>query len=139
MTAKPGLSVSAVQASRDVRTVISRLRRCLLNASEVEDLSFGQESVLVRLADRNGVTASDLAAAEGVRHQSMTATVGSLAARGLVERRPDPHDGRRQLLTLTAEGKRRSGPSGPGRAISSWTAPCAHSRRSAARDGVLSE
>jgi DNA-binding MarR family transcriptional regulator len=54
-----------------------------------------------------GVTASELASAEGVRHQSMTTTVGSLAALGLVERRPDPDDGRRLLITLTAEGHRR--------------------------------
>jgi DNA-binding MarR family transcriptional regulator len=40
--------------------------------------------------------------AEGVRPQSMTATVASLTALGLVERRPDPDDGRRLLIALTA-------------------------------------
>lgn len=37
----------------------------------------------------------------------MTATVASLAAMGLVERSPDPDDGRRLLIALTAEGHRR--------------------------------
>ncbi|MGW4544956.1 MarR family winged helix-turn-helix transcriptional regulator [Streptomyces violaceorubidus] len=100
-------SPSAVQASREVRAVISRLRRRILRASEVEDLTLGQSSVLARLSDQGGVTASELAAIEGVRHQSMTATVTALASMGLVERHPDPDDGRRLLITLTAEGVRR--------------------------------
>jgi DNA-binding MarR family transcriptional regulator len=104
---KPGLSPSAVQASREIRAVISRLRRRILNASQAEDITLGQASVLARLSGEGGVTASELASAEGVRHQSMTATVTSLAAMGLVERSPDPADGRRLLITLTAEGHRR--------------------------------
>jgi len=99
---------SAVEASREVRAVISRLRRRILNAAEVEDLTLGQASVLARLSRQGGVTASDLASAEGVRHQSMTATVASLAAMGLVERSPDPGDGRRLLISLTDEGQRRA-------------------------------
>lgn len=107
MSENPRLSPSAVQASREVRAVISRLRRRILNASEVEDLTLGQASVLARLSGKGGVTASELASAEGVRHQSMTATVASLAAVGLVERSPDPDDRRRMLIALTAEGHRR--------------------------------
>lgn len=45
-------SPSAVQASREVRAVISRLRRRILKASEVEDLTLGQSSVLARLSDK---------------------------------------------------------------------------------------
>ncbi|WP_037769247.1 MarR family winged helix-turn-helix transcriptional regulator [Streptomyces sp. FXJ7.023] len=100
-------SPTAVQASREVRAVISRLRRRILKASETEDITLGQASVLARLSDKGGVTASELAGTEGVRHQSMTATVSALASLGLVERRPDPDDGRRLLITLTARGLRR--------------------------------
>ncbi|MEU8706500.1 MarR family transcriptional regulator [Streptomyces sp. NPDC048565] len=107
MSENPGLPPSAIQASREVRAVISRLRRRILNASEVEDITLGQASVMARLSGKEGVTASELASAEGVRHQSMTSTVASLAARGLVERSPDPEDGRRLLIALTAEGRRR--------------------------------
>ncbi len=101
------LSPSALQASREVRTVIGRLRRRILSAAEAEDLTFGQQSVLARLSGKPGVTASELASAEGVRHQSMTTTVASLTALGLVERRPDPGDGRRLLIALTPEGQQR--------------------------------
>lgn len=52
MSENPGLSPSAVQASREVRAVISRLRRRILNASEVEDLTLGQASVLARLSGK---------------------------------------------------------------------------------------
>ncbi|MEW2624153.1 MarR family transcriptional regulator [Streptomyces sp. NPDC048106] len=107
MSENPSPSPSAVEASREVRAVISRLRRRILKASESEDMTFGQASVLTRLADKGGVTASELATDEGVRHQSMTAMVAALAALGLVERTPDPDDGRRLLIELTAEGRRR--------------------------------
>ena len=74
----------APQASREVRTVTGRLRRRILNAAEAEDITLGQASVLTRLSAKRGGTASELAAAEGVRHQSMTATVASLTALGRV-------------------------------------------------------
>ncbi|MFF3177633.1 MarR family winged helix-turn-helix transcriptional regulator [Streptomyces sp. NPDC057900] len=107
MNESPRTSPSAVQASREVRTVIGRLRRRILNAAEAEDITFGQESVLTRLSASPGITASELAKAEGVRHQSVTATLASLTALGLVERRPDPADGRRLLVALTEAGHRR--------------------------------
>ncbi|MER7915557.1 MULTISPECIES: MarR family transcriptional regulator [unclassified Streptomyces] len=107
MSENPSLPPSAVEASREVRAVISRLRRRILKASEAEDITLGQASVLARLADKGGVTASELATAEGVRHQSMTAMVAALVALGLVERAPDPDDGRRLLIELTAAGRRR--------------------------------
>jgi DNA-binding MarR family transcriptional regulator len=101
------LAPSTAEAALRVRTVISRLRRRILSASEAEDITLGQASVLARLSSTPGVTASELAAAEGVRHQSMTSTVAALAALGLVEKHPDPEDGRRMLITLTADGRRR--------------------------------
>ncbi|QRP47690.1 MarR family winged helix-turn-helix transcriptional regulator [Amycolatopsis sp. FDAARGOS 1241] len=107
MNETPNLAPSAVQAAQEVRTTISRLRRRILSAAEAEDITLSQASVLTRLADSPGATASELAAAEGVRHQSMTSTIASLADLGLVTRAPDPNDGRRVRLTVTPEGRRR--------------------------------
>ncbi|MER6978605.1 helix-turn-helix domain-containing protein, partial [Streptomyces carpinensis] len=91
-------SPSAVRASRDVRAVIGRLRRRIRAAGDTGDMSLTQASVLARLTDNEGLTVSDLAAIEGMRHQSMTTTVAALTGLGLVERRRDPGDGRRLLI-----------------------------------------
>jgi DNA-binding MarR family transcriptional regulator len=108
MSEDRGPSPSAVRASQEVRSVIGRLRRRIRAAAGTEDISLTQASVLARLTDNEGLTTSDLAAVEGMRHQSMATTVAALADLGLVERRRDPGDGRRLLIALTAEGRRRA-------------------------------
>ena len=80
------------------------LVRRIRAAAGSRDLSLSERAVLGRL-DRDGpATTADLARAEGVKPQSMGATIGSLAARGLVVGRPHPTDGRRVNLALTARG-----------------------------------
>lgn len=107
MSENPQLSQSAVQASREIRAVVGRLKRRLRRVAEDEDVTFSQATVLARLADKEGVTTSALAEEEGVRHQSMAATVAALESLGLITRRPDPGDGRRLLIGLTPAGRRR--------------------------------
>jgi DNA-binding MarR family transcriptional regulator len=63
--------------------------------------------VLGRLDREGPASVSDLAQAMRLRPQSMAQTVGDLEADGLVERRPDPDDGRRALVSLTAAGAER--------------------------------
>ena len=63
-----------------------------------------QGAVLGRLDREGRQSVSDLAASERVRQQSMAQTVSDLEADGLVERRPDPEDGRRALVSLTERG-----------------------------------
>jgi DNA-binding MarR family transcriptional regulator len=66
--------------------------------------SVGRLAVLGRL-DRDGpASISDLAACERIRPQSMAQTVHDLESAGLVSRRPDPADGRRAFVELTAAG-----------------------------------
>ena len=87
----------------DLRVAIGRLVRRL--RAERRDVSLAQVTVLGRL-DRSGPSGiSAIAAAERVRPQSMASTVAALEAAGLVSRRPDPGDGRRVVITMTAEGR----------------------------------
>ncbi|MEV7728709.1 MarR family transcriptional regulator [Streptomyces sp. NPDC087917] len=110
-----GVSDSAAQAARELRVVFSRLRRRMRETYDPGDLTPSQTSVLSRLDKDGEASVSDLAAAERVRHQSVATTVGVLVERGLVSRRPDPTDGRRQLVFVTdvghafLEDRRRAG------------------------------
>lgn len=102
-----GMAESAVRAAREVRVAYSRLRRRFRDVGAVAGvagLTPSQTSVLSRLSKEGERTASALAAAEKVRPQSMAATLGVLEERGLIERRRDPDDGRRQVVTLTVAG-----------------------------------
>jgi DNA-binding MarR family transcriptional regulator len=63
-----------------------------------------QLTVLSRLGREGAASVSDLAAAERMRPQSMAPIVRDLEQAGLVTRHPDPDDGRRVLVELTAAG-----------------------------------
>ncbi|MFD4899414.1 MarR family winged helix-turn-helix transcriptional regulator [Streptomyces sp. NPDC057699] len=99
-----GVSESAARAAREVRVVYSRLRRRLRETYDRGELTPSQTSVLSRLDKDGEASVSDLAAAERVRHQSVATIAGALEERGLVARRPDPKDGRRQLVFVTESG-----------------------------------
>ncbi|WP_336210766.1 MarR family winged helix-turn-helix transcriptional regulator [Nonomuraea sp. LPB2021202275-12-8] len=73
--------------------------------SDNRELTPSQASILSRLGKEGDASASDLAAAERVRPQAVAPTLAVLADRGLIERRPDPHDGRRQVISLTRAGR----------------------------------
>ncbi|WP_433367963.1 MarR family winged helix-turn-helix transcriptional regulator [Actinoplanes sp. CA-142083] len=95
---------SAIRAAGELRTVFSRLRRRFREVTDVGDLTPSQTSVLSRLAKNGPATATELAAAERVRPQSMTAILVAIEQHGYLERTPDPHDGRRQLISLSEAG-----------------------------------
>ena len=99
------ISASAVRTAHELRVVFSRLRRRLKETYDTEGLTPSQTSALSRLSKDGPASASALAAAERVRPQSMAATLAVLEERGLIRRRPDPDDGRRQLVSTTDAGR----------------------------------
>jgi DNA-binding MarR family transcriptional regulator len=103
-----GIGDSAVAAARDLRVLFSRLRRRWRSLGVDDDLTPSQTAVLTRLWKEGASSASALAGAEGVRPQSMATIVAALEQRGLVERSPDPEDGRRQVVSLTVKGRQRA-------------------------------
>jgi DNA-binding MarR family transcriptional regulator len=99
------MSESAARAARQMRIMVGRLRRRLHEAYDSQELSMSQVSVLSRLEKDGPASVTELAAAERVRQQSVGAILAVLADRGLIERYPDPNDGRRTLVSLTAAGR----------------------------------
>ncbi len=89
-----------------LRVSIGLLLRRLRQTRSDGELTLPESSALTRL-DRGGpATASALAKLEQISPQSMGATLGALEAKGLIERRPDPGDGRRAVLSVTDAGSR---------------------------------
>ena len=90
-----------------LRIVLGRLVRRLREQGEGGELTRSQSSVL-RLLERDGpATMTALARAEGIRPQSMSAIISVLQDAGLVAGAPDPGDGRKTVLSLTAAGQEK--------------------------------
>jgi DNA-binding MarR family transcriptional regulator len=89
----------------ELRVLIGQLKRRLREQTNLEDITWSQVSVLSLLERDGPATVTALARVEGMRPQSMGATVASLQAAGLVSGSPDPADGRQTLLSLTATGR----------------------------------
>ncbi|REF96934.1 DNA-binding MarR family transcriptional regulator [Asanoa ferruginea] len=94
-----------MRAARELRVVVGRLRRRLRALPGSGALTPSQTSLLTRLGKEGPASASVLAAAEGVRPQSVATLLAALDERGLIDRRPDPVDGRRQVISLSAAGR----------------------------------
>lgn len=89
-----------------LRTSTARLNRRLRAEAGQSEYTASQAAVIRRLLDGGPATTSELARAEGMRPQSMSATVAALEAVGIVGRRPDPVDGRAVQVFMTDEGER---------------------------------
>ena len=68
-------------------------------------LSVAQVSIFSRLVHEGPVTAASLAVAEHVSQQAIAQSLAGLKAGGLVSVKPDPADGRKSLLEVTAAGR----------------------------------
>ncbi|MEW9528317.1 MarR family winged helix-turn-helix transcriptional regulator [Microbispora sp. NPDC049125] len=96
----PDAVASALLAS--ISVLVRRIRQLPADGG----LTMPERTALSHL-DRSGPTTSSALAKEvQITAQAMGATLSALRARGLVERRPDPDDGRRVVLTVTDAGLR---------------------------------
>jgi len=85
----------------ELRVVLGRLKRRLREELHMGELSWSQVSVLGHLERGGPATVTTLARAEGMRPQSMGATVAVLERAGLVSGVADPNDGRQTVISLT--------------------------------------
>jgi len=89
------------EAAAALRMLTGKLSRRLRDSAPPGDLTWSQVSVLGYLVRDGAMTITELAAAEGVRTQSMGATVASLLAAGMVQGEADPLDGRKTRYSPT--------------------------------------
>jgi DNA-binding MarR family transcriptional regulator len=87
----------------ELRAAISLLTR-RVRESKSPELSLPERTALSHLDRKGSATTADLARWEEISPQAMGTTIAALERRGLVGRAPDPTDGRRSILTITAEG-----------------------------------
>jgi DNA-binding MarR family transcriptional regulator len=85
----------------ELHALSGKLKRRLREQASVGDLTLSQTAVLMHLDRAGPATVTALARMEGVRSQSMGATVAALEAAGLVRGSPDSEDGRQIILSLT--------------------------------------
>ena len=95
----------ATDMASELRIVLGKLKRRLREHSNKGDMSLSQMAVLGHLDREGPSTITTLARAEGVRSQSMGATVAALQEAGLVTGAPNPADGRQIMLSLTAKAR----------------------------------
>jgi DNA-binding MarR family transcriptional regulator len=85
-------------------TLAYRVRKVVDKHMIASGLSLARWKVLEILDGKGSIRQKALAQELGFAERSVTQAVESLASDGLVERMPDPADGRAKLVTLTDEG-----------------------------------
>jgi DNA-binding MarR family transcriptional regulator len=93
----------AAAVAEGLRRVTGGLKRRFREQSAIGDLSWSQFSMLSRLEREGPATVTTLARAEGMRPQSMGASIAALEELGHVQASPDPKDGRQTLWSVTSK------------------------------------
>lgn len=91
------LSYAIFQLARAHRAYAARLLRDL-------GLHPGQELLLMQLLERDGQTQSELLAAVGLDHSTVSKSLGRMQEAGLLTREPTEHDRRVMRVSLTDKG-----------------------------------
>jgi DNA-binding MarR family transcriptional regulator len=94
-------AINASRLAAELHELNGKLKRRLREQASAGDLTPSQAAVLRHLSQNGPATVTTLARLEGVRSQSMGATVAGLEALGLIKGSPDAKDGRQTILSLT--------------------------------------
>ncbi|HET6985906.1 MAG TPA: MarR family transcriptional regulator [Kribbella sp.] len=86
-------------------TVIEDFNTIFIRLASVQKFNFSTLSVLHTLARSGPLRLTDLLATEQLKQPALTSLVAKLEQDGLLQRRPDPSDGRAMLLSLTRAGR----------------------------------
>jgi DNA-binding MarR family transcriptional regulator len=103
------VDIPLTDAAARLRMAIVRTARRLRQeaATETSGLTPTSTAALATI-DRHGpLTPSELAELERVKRPTVTRTLGCLDREGLIERTPDPADGRSALVAVNAAGRER--------------------------------
>jgi DNA-binding MarR family transcriptional regulator len=106
----PGVDVTPLDAMSRLRRVAIRLDRIRASAFATAELSSWEFDVLAalrRAAPPHELTPATLIQRTMIGSAAMTNRLDNLVERGLVEREPNPSDGRSRIVRLTAEGAHR--------------------------------
>jgi DNA-binding MarR family transcriptional regulator len=94
------------QLAARLRLAVTRLNR-RLRAEADSGLTASGMAALATIGRRGPLALGELAAVEGVKPPTMTATVAGLEAEGLIARTADGKDRRVSRVALTARGRQR--------------------------------
>jgi DNA-binding MarR family transcriptional regulator len=92
-----------VEEATGLRVALVRIHR-QLRVHSGADITLSQSSALARIEQAGPVRLGALADLEGTTPATMSRVIDSLADRSLIERVPDPLDGRARLVRLSREG-----------------------------------
>ncbi len=98
-----GDGLDAVEEATGLRVAIVRIQR-QLRARSGSDITPSQASALARIEQDGPLRLGALAELEGTTAATTSRVIDSLSDRNLIERVPDPLDGRASLVQLSPEG-----------------------------------
>ncbi len=93
----------AVEEATGLRVALVRIQR-QLRSKTASDITPSQSSALSRIEQSGPVRLGTLAELEGTTAATMSRVIDSLADRSLIDRVPDPLDGRASLVRLSPRG-----------------------------------
>jgi len=105
----PKVDIALTDSAARLRLGIVRTARRLRQeaAAETSGLTPTSTAALSTIERHGPLTPSELAELERVKRPTVTRTLGCLEREGLVERTPDPSDGRSSMVSVNAAGRER--------------------------------